>query len=285
MSFIPQELSMLVSSDPGQGARNVSSDGSSFEIALEGDGIFIPREALNVRLSVEEATVWWTVPNIITGTNDTMYIYGDDDTLPVPVPQLFTVVIPQGLYDLSGLNQAVQSGLEALGARTLDAGSNPLPLISFAEDTATNKAVIRFNYTNVTVDFTQADTPRTILGFNSAVYGPYAGAPLNVTAPNVAQFNVVNSFLIKSDLVSQGLRFNNAYNQIISQVLIDVTPGSQIVSKPYHPAKTDAQGLAGVRRRNLRFSLTDESNNPVNTNSEFWTARLLITYLLPYVIQ
>jgi len=280
---IEEEISFLVSSDPNQGAINVSSDGSQFEIQLD-DPIEIPKDALNVNVSVEEATVWWTVPNIITGVNDTFYVYGDDNQ-GVPVPQLFTVTIAQGLYDLTGLNNSLHSALESAGARVLDGSGNPLPLISFSADTATQKVLARFNYTNVYIDFSQAQTPYEILGFNPIQYGAYVGAPLNVLAPNVAAFNQVNYFLIASDLVQRGIRFNNRYNQIISQVLIDVSPGSQIVSTPFNPPKSKANELAGTKRTNMRFRLTDDQFRPVNTNSEYFTARIVIKYLRPFAIK
>lgn len=280
--LLPEEISLIVSSDPSQGAINRSSDGSKFEVQLD-ESLEIPRDALNVSLSVEEATVWWTVPNIITGQNDTMYIFGDDNQ-GVPVPQLFTITIPQGLYDLAQLNATVLNLLENAGARTLDGGGNPLPLISMSPDDATQKVVIRFNYTNVYVDFSQPQTPREILGFDAIQYGPFAGAPINQLAPNVAEFNQVNYFLIASDLVQKGIRFNNRYNQIISQVLIDVAPGSQIVSTPFNPPRISANELAGAKRSNLRFSLTDDQLRPVDTSGEFFTARIVIRYLRPFVI-
>jgi hypothetical protein len=279
--MVPEETTLLVSSDPDQGAISRSADGSAFEYQLS-PAIQIPKDAVSVNVSVEESTIWWVVPNIITGENDTFYIFGDDNQA-IPVPQLFTVVIQQGLYGLSELNNSLQSGLEALGARTLD-GTEVKPLVTLGSDEATQKVLMRFNYTNVTSDFTQADTPRTILGFDELVYGPFAGAPLNILAPFVAEFNTVNYFLIASDLVQKGIRFNNQYNQVITQVLIDVSPGSQIVSKPFNPAKTDANELAGAKRTLLRFRLTDDKLRPVNTNGEFWTARIVIKWLRPFTI-
>ena len=80
------------------------------------------------------------------------------------------------------------------------------------------------------------------------------------------------------------IRFNNNYNQTIGQVLIDVAPGSQIVSKPFNPARINAPELAGATRTNLRFWLTDDEDRRVDTNSEYWTARIVIHYLKPYVI-
>ena len=128
--MVPEEISMIVSSDPADGAINRSSDGSYFEIQLQ-DGLQIPKEALNVNLSVEESTVWWVVPNVITGQNDRMYIHGPDTT---DVEQDYVVVIPQGLYDLSGINQAILRELENQGAKI-----DPNPLISFSPDEPTQK--------------------------------------------------------------------------------------------------------------------------------------------------
>ena len=277
MSFtIPEEISMLVSSDPQAGASNISPDGSYFEVQLQ-DGLKIPSDALNVNIEVEEASVWWVVPNIITGENNRMYISGPNTA---DVLTTFSITIPQGLYDLSGLNQAVLRELENIGAKI-----DPDPLINMTPDEATQKVAIRFNYSTVSIDFTQVDTPREILGFNALTYGPFPTVPTSVLAPNVAQFNQVNYFLLHSDLTNKGIRFNNNYNQTISQILIDVPPGSQITSKPFNPAKISAQELAGTNRTNLRFWLTDDRNRRVNTNGEYFTARIVIHYLKPYIIE
>ena len=274
MSFtIPEEISMIVSSDPNNGATNISSDGSYFEVQLQ-DGLKVPKDALNVNIAVEEATIWWSVPNIITGENDKVYITGPNT---LDVVQNFVLTIPQGLYDLAGINEAIARELESAGAKI-----DPEPLITLSPDEATQKVQLRFNYATVSIDFTQNDTPRVILGFDSAVYTPVPENPL--LAPNVAAFNQVNYFLIHSDLTNKGIRFNNNYNQTIGQVLIDVSPGSQIVSKPFNPARINAPELAGATRTNLRFWLTDDEDRRVNTNNEYWSARIVIHWLQPYVV-
>jgi len=275
MSFtIPEEISMIVSSDPINGATNISSDGSYFEVQLQ-DGLSIPKDALNVNISVEEATIWWSVPNVITGENDKMYITGPDTA---DVITNYVITLPQGLYDLSGINSAIARELEIAGAKI-----DPDPLITLSPDEATQRVQIRFNYATVSIDFTPNDTFRTILGFNSAVYTPVPNNP--VLAPNVAAFNRVNYFLIHSDLTNKGIRFNNNYNQTIGQVLIDVAPGSQIVSRPFNPARINAQELAGSSRTNLRFWITDDEDRRVNTNNEYWSARVVIHYLRPFVVN
>ena len=367
--LVPEEINLIVSSDPASGAFNRSVDGSSFEISLEQGGLRIPSDALNCNLSVEESSIWWTILNILPGVNDKFYITGpsqaqirskdlllygstvkfsianefltitSDIGIDPPMPTgnflvgdvfrvdsgvlatntytitaitsdgpfiqsfiitpnnaiqalgvntfsrirnaneitNFVLTIPQGLYDLSGLNQTIQRLLADQGAL-----QNPFPLISLSSDDPTQRLEINFNYNTVSVDFTKLDTPRLIMGFDSQIIGPYALSPLTILAPNVAQFNTVNSLLIHSDLTTLGIRFNNSYNQSISQVLINVPPGSQIISKPYNPPKVNIQDLAGSTRSNIRFWLTNEKDERVNTNGEYWTARLAIRYLRPY---
>ena len=70
-----EEMSLIVGSDPSQGAANISPDGSYFEVQLQ-DGLMLPSDALNMNVSIEESTIWWVIPNIITGVNDKMYLNG-----------------------------------------------------------------------------------------------------------------------------------------------------------------------------------------------------------------
>lgn len=282
MSFVPEEISLIVSSDPAAGAINKTNDGSYFEIQLDGEGIHLPKDAINVNVAVEEATVWWTIPNIITGVNDLIRITGENDQGGTGT---FNIILPQGLYDLSGLNQAIITGLENAGALTVDGNGNSISLISLEADDATQKVRIRFNTAQAAIYFNIGQTPREILGFESNQYGPFPGSyPTSVLAENTAAFNQVNYFLLHSDLVNKGIRFNNSFNQTIAQILIDVAPGSQIISKPFNPAKCNGQELAGSRRTNLRFWITDDKQRPVNTNGEYFTARIVIHYMRPMII-
>ena len=273
--MVPHEISILASSDPDAGAINISQDGSQFEIQLE-EALQIPQEAINITIDVEEATVWWVVPNIITGQNDKFYC-SVPDVKDVITPYVITV--PQGLYDLSGLNQAIARELSNAGAKI-----DPNNTVILSPDDATQRVELTLPYIGSSVDFTPIDTFRGILGFNSQVIGPTVVAPYTQIADNTAAFNQVNYFLIHSDLTNKGIRFNNQYNQTISQVLIDVPPGSQIVSRPFNPARINAPELGGAKRTNLRFWLTDDKNRPLNTNNEYFTARVAIKYLLPHVI-
>ena len=274
--MVSRKIPLLVTSDPLQGARNISADGSRFEIELE-EPIVIPAEAVNVEIDVEQATVWWVVPNVITGQNDKFYISAPravDDVITA-----FVVTIPQGLYDVAGLNQAVLRELETAGAKI-----DPSPVVELGSDNATQKVVIALDYTGSSIDFTPGDTFRGLIGFDSQVLGPTVSEPVTFLADEVAQFNQVNYFLLHSDLTGQGIRFNNAYNKTIAQILIDVPPGSQITYAPENPATIAVPNLTGVSTSTIKFWLTDDRNNAINTNGEVFTARLSIRYLIPHII-
>lgn len=259
------EIPLIVDSSAAAGAINKSIDGSTFEIELD-DPITVPADAINVHVQVQEATVWWVIPNIIAGVNDTFSL--DDGLGGGP----YIVQVAQGLYDLSGLQQAIESALVTAGS-----ASNQF---TFLSDNATQKVIIRINAIGVTVDFTVANTFHVILGFLSTdTLGPTVVAQTDFTATNVAAFNTIDYFLIHSDIVPQGIRTNNSYHQTISQVLIDTPPGSQIVSRPFNPPKSEAQNLVGSIRRRLKFWLTTQDGvTLVDTNGESWSARVIISY-------
>jgi hypothetical protein len=273
--LLQEEFSIILTSDPSGAASNISADGSRFEVQLD-ESLRVPDDAINCNISMDSASVWWSVSNIITGTNDKMYIHGLDTS---DVEQDFTITIPQGLYDLPALNLKIQQLLE-----NADGKISPYNNIDLIADNATSKVVIKFNYSVNTIDFSQSDTPRTTLGFASAVYGAYAGAPENVLAPDVANFNSVDSFLLHCDLVDRGILMNNSYSQVVGQVLIDVSPGSQIIYNPFNPTKVEANNLIGASRRTIRVFLTDQAGDPVNTNGEFYSLKLKVSYMRPLMI-
>ena len=362
-TYIPEEITLLVSSNPSLGASNVSSNGDRFTVNLQGDGIKIPKEARNIHIALESSTIWNTIPNIITGVNDKLYLTGTaqptitdrfhlgydaatntyevlvnavqilqngGDPLPTGlfsvgnyfIPesgplignrylitgittdttsqldlvidnpsetqaassgsferevdglpgQTYTLTLQSGLYDLETLNSSIQRELENAGA---------LQLISLSGDFATQKVIVNVNFDDVTIDFTQSDTFRTILGFNSSVLGPYPVVPYSVLGDTTAAFNSINKFLIHTDLVSKGIRLNGLYNQIIGEALINASPGSQIVSEPNNPPRVSCSELGGSIRNSFQVWITNESNESINMNGEYWAARLLIKYLIP----
>lgn len=256
------EIPLVVDSSPSQGALNITSDGSSFEINLD-TPITIPKDAKQCYLQTTQATVWWVIPNIVTGVNDKFNI--DDGVNPA-----YDITIPQGLYDVENLENAIKTGISNLGGDE--------NIINLVADSSTQKVIIRLNLIGAIVDFTVANSCRVIMGFNSAVIGPSTVDPQDFIAPNQAAFNTVEYFLIHSDLTPHGIRTNNNETGVISQVLINVSPGSQIVHQPFNPVRIPCNNLIGSKIKRARFWITDQSNNLINTNNETWSAGLSIKY-------
>jgi hypothetical protein len=275
--LVRKHFNITASSDEAAGATNKSADGSSFNVKLNRP-FEIPPDAINITAEALSTTIWWTVPNIITGENDQMSITGPDT---LDVTQTYNITLEQGLYDLAGLNEAILRELETAGAKV-----DPEPIVNFTPDNATQKVVLRLEYDDSDVDFTIGQTPRIILGFEALVYGPpgVGNAPDNVLAPNVAAFNTINSFFTHTNLVEQGMLLNAKYDSILGQVLIDEPPGSLITSEPFHSTRSPAGHLAGSKLTNLHFWLTDEKLQPVNTANENWTVRVAIRYEIPILI-
>lgn len=257
------EIPIIASSSKKAGASNISLDGSSFEIVLQ-NPIIMPDDLVNCTVQVDEATVWWTIPNISVNLNNNKFYF---KYLAVD----YIATIPTGLYGVSDLDTAVNRAAFDLTGQT--------GLFSFEPDNATQKINITLNVAGLQIDFTQADTFRELIGFNSQLLPlvPTTGS-YSVLGDNIAAFNSIEYFLLHSDIIDQGIRTNNTFTQTISQILIDVPPGSQIVSREFNPPKSEALNLNGKVIDRIKFWLTDQDNNLVDTNNEEFGCRLIIKY-------
>jgi len=272
----PSESSFIISSDPLAGASNISADGSRFEVRLN-TPITVPKDAKSATLTMETANVWWSISNISAALgNNLLYLHGLDVA---GAEKDFNITIPDGLYSVESLNSKMQQLVS-----NLDGKVSPSDNFAILADTATSRIVLDISYPEGTVDFTQANTLRGVLGFNSAVLGPYAGAPEYVTADTTANFAPLTSFLIHSDLVSGGIPIGPSSSQVIGEVLIDVPPGSQITSAPFRPPASSIRNLVGSSRDSITMWLTDQRNVPVDTNGEYWSCRITLRWLTPLFV-
>jgi hypothetical protein len=271
MSLIEKHLSYVFSSDPANGAKNVSIDGDRFSVQLF-QPIMIPSDAVSCSLKLTRATIWNTVPNIsLEIGNNKLYVYTDFVSTGSPV--LHVITIPDGLYSLSGLNGFLSRSFSGL--------SLPSNLVYITADDSTQKTILTFNQDNTWVDFTQSDTCRDVLGFNSRL------SPLvpqlsgySESADVVAKFNRTNSFLISGDIVSDGIPVNNVNKGILGEVLILKPPGSQINYTPFLPPSIDASELIGMTKNFFTFNLTDQISRSVDTLGEMWSFVIVISYFM-----
>ena len=181
----------------------------------------------------------------------------------------YALTIPDGLYSLSGLNAYFATQFVNLGF--------PSNLIIISGDDATQKTILTFLNPGDQVDFTRSNSVRVILGFDySLIVSP--SARFNEFSDEPANFNRVNSYLIRSNLVSQGIPVNSIGQGIIAQIPITVAPGSQINFSPQNPIPVDASELVGIGKNVFQFSLLDQNLRPSPTAGETCDFVLVLNY-------
>ncbi len=268
-SYIEYKIPFIFSSSEEAGAINISSDGSSFQVELE-QPLIVPRESKNCYITVQNSTAWWNIFNIVQGINDRIDVEYFDGIITVN----HTITIEEGLYNLDHLTEEI--------GRELLANSLPQDLFVLVPDQSTQKTVIQFNYSGVQLDLSIVRNFADLIGFNERLV-PQAGQTIGVQyekSDSIANFNTIDYLLIHSDIISRGIRINDRYQNVISQMFINVAPGSQIVDSPFNPPEIPAEELIGEKRTTIRFWLTDQNNNLVNTQHELFSCRLVIHYSL-----
>ena len=259
------EIPILVSSDESSGAFNVNSARNRFDIEFPQE-LKIPREAKNITVSVTNATIWYTSFNISAAlANNKFY-------LDVSADQVYTVTIPDGLYDLSSVAHAINVGLVNQG---LASG-----IISFVGDSASQKVVINFTVAGLRVNFTGANSCRVIMGFNNAVSpAAYTTGIYSLYGDTTARFNTIDYFLIHSNIVTGGIPNNGKSTSIIARVLISEAPGSQLLFEPTNPINIPSQNLAGMSISRLHFWVTLQDGTTLpDLNQENFSVLLVIRY-------
>ena len=261
-SFI--EIPILISSSTSAGAYNVSAGIDQFDVSFRNE-IKIPQHARNITVEVANASIWHTAFNISAALNNNKFY------LDVNFDTVYTVTIPDGLYDLTSIAAAINVSLVNQNL--------PSNVISFTADTATQKVIINYSVMGLRVDFTQANTCRSVLGFNSAVVpAAYTTDNISIYADVSAYFNLIDYFLIHSSIVSGGLSINGTLSSIAARVLITATMGSQILYTPHIPTRIPCGHLVGSTITNLHSWLSDQDGNAVNTNGEDWSYLCIIRY-------
>ena len=251
--LVPKTASIFFSSDPTVGASNISADGSSFTVYLN-TPLGIPKSAVDATLEVISASIWNTSYNISADFLNNNFTFTTGG-----VPR--SITIPDGLYSLGGLNSFLSTQFTNLG---LSAN-----VITISGNDATQKTILTFLNAGDSVNFTIANSVRLILGFNSRVVISIS-IGYNEFSDTVAVFNRVNSYLLKSNIVSQGIPINNIGASIISAIPISVGPGSQINYSPTNVIPVDASELIGQAKNVITFQLLDQSLRPTPTANEYY---------------
>jgi hypothetical protein len=267
-SLLRKRFCTYYSSDPTTGAQNVSADGSTFSVQLNAP-LRIPANAVDCTISVLQASVWNTSPNIAAAFGNNVFSF-------VVAETPYTIVIPDGLYSLSGLNAYLSSQFVNLGL-----ASNAIVL---SGDEATQRTVLTFSAVGDRVDFTVANSVREVLGFDARIAPPLPGAPsigFNEYSDGPAAFNRTNSYIITSDLVSDGIPVNSTAANVLVNIPIDAAPGSQVNYAPRNPLPIDAMELVGAIKNQFSFQLRNQTLETIPTAGELYSLVVEFVYTIP----
>ena len=229
--------------------------------------------AVNVEVGALRANVWNVSSNISTAIGNNVFEYWHQGIQ-------YLIPLDDGLYSLDQLESEI-----------LNIGSNlglPNDFLVLDANSATQKAIITLTYPSTVLNNTKvvfsAASPYLVLGWelNDELYAPVTDPELlQNTAPNIAQFNVVNSYqILSSSLVGDGLGTNNVFQSVLTEVPISAPPGSQIVYAPQVPLYVNGSNLTSGSKSILGFRLTDEVGKDVDM-SEYWSLIIRIRYNMP----
>ena len=275
-TIINKEHTMFFSSAHDNGALNRNPDGNQFSVQLD-KPIYLPPNTIYATAEISKATIWNVSPNISEeiGNNKFQICLNGVPISPDPI------TIPDGLYTVVSLQTFLQNQFILLG--------QPANLLSFQQDTATQKVILVFGVVGTYVDFSIPNTCNDVLGFNprevpNLQTNPNPGTTIigqTEPADNEAKFNRIDSYIIKGNLVSDGIQVNNTFDGAMCVVPITAKAGSQIVYQPYIPERSDARELIGQIKNRIDWRLTDQLGRPVDLLSEVFNFTVIIRYVVP----
>ena len=276
---MPSET-FIFSSNPDNGAVNRSEDGSQFSVQFV-NPLYLPSNARNAKIEIIQANIWNVSPNISEALGNNMMTIQDDSGK-------HTVYLADGLYDID----TVYDGL----ALMFDNIPDHRPLFPFKDyflfggQDSTNRMYIQFKSSG-------AEGNAEILWNESSITEMLGFLPTSPTkpstesktdhehsifSPHAPKFNAYNSFVIHSDLVSEGIQLNNSFDNIIGQIQITTDTGTIETFRAIAPNPFAlCNNLIGTQNARYRatFRLTSETGQPLDTMGEYWDITLLISWL------
>lgn len=276
---MPSEC-FIFSSDSKNGAINRSVDGSRFTIQFT-DPFFLPPNAYNAKLQVVQANIWNVSPNISPQLgNNILQITDNNGT--------HTIQIATGLYDVDTLYAQMSYQFDNL---LLNRPFFPFKqMVDITGNESTNRLYITFTKaaTTANLEFIWANsTISSLMGFNptSLTKPPEPStddASFTLLSDDSPKFNVYNSFIIHSDIVSAGIRLNNNYDSIIAQIPITSSVGTLDTYRAQEPSIFAlCNNLIGPRNQkwSAEFWITSETNVPLDQRGEYFDFVVIISWL------
>jgi hypothetical protein len=213
---------------------------------------FFDLEKNDVFCRLVDASIWWNIPNIDQYNNKLHIVYGVTD---------YIMYFEKGLYSLKDINNKISQFL-----RENNIVQNGIVLYG---DNINGKISILLNQISLSIDMSQS-TIKNLLGFDNVLnIGPGVSGTY-YQAPFVAKMNSLTNILIHCNFIN-GVFLNDSSSAILAKVIPDVSPGAQIIYRPYNSLWCRVNNNKIDRPQ---FSLTDQINRPIDTNGESFTLTL-----------
>lgn len=227
-------------------ARSITEDNSTITINL-GNPVIVPEGS---KCRVIKSTIWYDFPNIRGPNNIMEFTYNGF---------VYNIIIPDGLYSVTDLVETLNEKLDNLG----------IPhIFTLTPDESTGKTSLKVTYAPATFAMNfEVNNPifRDLLGFQ----GVFAGASSTWVDSNVkSNLNQVNAVFVHCSFANSGWFNERGGSDIIHQILITESPGSQIVTEDFNPIKSF---IHEKQIDTFIIRLTSEDGvTPIRTN-EPWT--------------
>ena len=282
---MPSET-FIFSSNPDNGATDITNNGSKFSVQFV-NPLFLPANAYNAKLEVIQANIWNMSPNVSQALGNNTFTITDKDGA---VTNKHTVVLADGLYDIDSIYDSLAYAFDNLPTNRprypfkdyfLIDGNQAINrlFITFRNNTATSGNEVNIIW--------EESSLRTLLGFdeNSPTKPSQpsnASHEYSLVAPNASLFNNYNSFMIHTDLVSQGIQLNNLFDNVVAQIQITEDPGGlerfRAVSPNMFAIVNNLIGSQNARYR-ATFWLTSETGVALDMRGEYYDFCILISWL------
>ena len=176
-----------------------------FREALQLDGKWV--------MALVGLETYYSFPNIDSTKNNLRYSRDNGVTW-------HDINVPEGCYEISDINDYIKKILKERGASENS--------ISIEPNNNTLRCVLNVA-AGCKVDFTTANSLRTVLGFNAKIYAEGYNE-----SENIVNIMSVSSLRVTNDLIS-GSYNNGIRGNIIYSFFPNATPGYKIIESPVNP--------------------------------------------------
>ena len=308
MSIIDIEKTFFFSSSAANGARNIHASGSAFEVTLD-TPVTVPPGDLNCSIECRSANIWFIMPNIskvfknnrlyfrydpsiiggVTEVNINDVVFGDPtggvnaEPVPIVVPSTGWdyLELPDGLYSVNDLNTSLKRliGYKRIPGTLTRFSTNS---ITISANPSTQHIVIEMDPGFILGTMQFENNICHTLGItkldNDSTGVQYTHDNDYWEADSTAGLTPINSFLLHSDLIENGLRVNNGVANILTEIQLSGPPGSFLTYRPYLPYRLDGNHLKFSNRDTVKFYLTDDQNRPIDMFGEAYSFSIVVRY-------